>query len=214
VDPGYPNPAATPPAAAATRPAARGGPVHDWTPANLAPHAENLEVYSNCQSVEVFLNSKSLGVKPINQDATPRRWSVTFEPGEVRAVCRDAGASGVADTLRTAGPATAIVLEADKPAVGSSFDDLAFVRARVVEARGVTVPGADALIHFKATGPGVIVATDNGSNTDHTPFPSHDRKANAGTVVALVRGSGAGAITIEASADGLTSGTATLRATR
>jgi beta-galactosidase len=217
VDPGYPNltaaPAPTPAPAAPTPRAGRGGPFHDWTPANLAPHPENLEVYSNCQSVEAFLNGKSLGAKPINQDATPRRWSVQFAPGEVRAVCRDAGATNVADTLRTAGPAAAVVLEADKPAVGSSFDDLAFVRARVVDAKGVTVPGADPLVHFKVTGPGVIVATDNGSNTDHTPFPSHDRKANAGTVVALVRGAGAGSIRVEAAADGLKTGTATLRAT-
>jgi beta-galactosidase len=129
-------------------------------------------------------------------------------------VCRDAGAGDVADTLRTAGPAAAVVLEADKPAVGSSFDDIAFVRARVVDAKGVTVPRADPLVHFKVTGPGVIVATDNGSNTDHTPFQSHDRKANAGTVVALVRGAGAGSIRVEAAADGLTTGTATLRATK
>lgn len=213
VDPGYPNPGAAP-AAAGPRAAGRGGPFHDWTPANLAPHAEAIEVYSNCQSVEAFLNGASLGAKPINADASPRRWSVQFAPGEVRAVCRDAGVTNVADTLRTAGAPTAIELTPDRPTVGSTFDDLVYVRARVVDANGVTAPGADPLLHFKVTGPGVIVATDNASNVEHTPFSSHDRKADAGTAVALVRGSGAGAITVEASADGLKAGTATLRATR
>ena len=36
----------------------------DWTPKNLGPHEENVEVYSNCQEVELFLNGKSLGSKP------------------------------------------------------------------------------------------------------------------------------------------------------
>ena len=36
----------------------------DWTPKDLSPHNENVEVYSNCKEVELFLNGKSLGSKP------------------------------------------------------------------------------------------------------------------------------------------------------
>ena len=109
----------------------------DWTPENAAPHGETIEVFSNCQSVEAFLNGKSLGTKPINQDATPRRWTVTYKPGEVRAVCRDKGVTASA-SLKTAGAPVGIALSADKTAVGSAFDDIAFVRARVVDAKGIT----------------------------------------------------------------------------
>ena len=63
----------------------------DWTPTNMQPHAENVEVYSNCKEVELFLNGKSLGSKTINADASPRTWSVPFAPGILKAVARNNG---------------------------------------------------------------------------------------------------------------------------
>ena len=58
----------------------------DWTPKNLQPHNENVEVYSNCKEVELFLNGKSLGEKNIHADASPRNWQVPFAPAELQAV--------------------------------------------------------------------------------------------------------------------------------
>lgn len=215
--------AAGPPTDDPTQPPPTGAPVpqpvggtglfEDWTPANLAPHLETIEVYSNCQSVEAFLNGKSLGSQPIRQDARPRRWSVTFRPGEVRAVCRDAGVTA-SDSLRTAGPPVGIALSSDKPEVGSSFDDIAFIRARIVDAKGVTVPSATQALRFKVSGPGVFVAADNGALDDHTPFSSPERKPRRGAASALVRGAGSGAFTVQVTADGVKPATLQLRATR
>jgi beta-galactosidase len=42
-------------------------------------------------------------------------------------------------------------------------------------------------IHFEVSGPGEIVATDNGDPTDMTPFPSNDRKAFNGLALVIVR---------------------------
>jgi beta-galactosidase len=185
----------------------------DWTPENAAPHGETIEVYSNCQSVEAFLNGKSLGTKPINQDATPRRWTVTYKPGEVRAVCRDKGVTASA-SLKTAGAPVGIALSADKTAVGSAFDDIAFVRARVVDAKGITVPGATQNLQVKVTGPGAFVAADAGSIDDHTPFQNPERKPVWGGASFLVRGAGAGPFSVEVSGEGLKPATLQLNATR
>ena len=57
----------------------------DWTPSDLDAHRENVEVYSNCEEVELMLNGKSLGVKPLPSDARPRNWDVEFEPGVLTA---------------------------------------------------------------------------------------------------------------------------------
>jgi beta-galactosidase len=68
---------------------------------------------------------------------------------------------------------------------------------------GLVVPQANNLIHFQASGPGEIVATDNGDATDLTSFPSPDRKAFHGLALAIVRGTQTGGITIQASSPGL-----------
>lgn len=183
--------------------------LDDWTPADLSPHPETIEVYSNCPSVEVALNGRALGAKPLPADGAPRQWSVTFAPGEVVARC---GRDGPVDRLRTAGAADRIELIADVPAVGSGFDDLAFVRARVTDAGGVVVPSAQVPITFTVSGQGRFVAADNGAPTDHATFASPTRQAYRGHAVAYVRGSGQGGnLTLQASAPGLKSAALTLR---
>src|SRR6185295_18981245 len=63
----------------------------DWTPASLDAHDENVEVYSNCEEVELLLNGNSLGAKPLNADASPRTWKVPFKPGALKAIARNKG---------------------------------------------------------------------------------------------------------------------------
>lgn len=211
---GGPNQPVLPTMIAVATPKPKVALFDDWTPQDRTPHDETIEVYSNCQQVEAFLNGRSLGTLPINQDASPRRWSVRYAPGEVRATCRDPGSESVSDRLRTAGKPVRIELKPDAPTVGSTFDDMVYVRARVVDANGVTVPSAAQKLHFAVRGAGRLIATANGSSVDHTPFPSPDRAALNGLAVALVRGAGKGHFTVTATADGLKAGTADLDATR
>ncbi|WP_420144339.1 glycoside hydrolase family 2 TIM barrel-domain containing protein [Sphingobium sp.] len=210
---GGPNQPVLPTMIAVATPKPKVALFDDWTPQDQGPHDETIEVYSNCQRVEAFLNGRSLGILPINADASPRRWAVRYAPGEVRAACRDAGTAAVSDTLRTAGAPTRILLQADQPSVGSDFDAATYIRARVVDAKGVTVPSATNRLHFAVSGTGVLIATDNGSSVDHMPFPSPDRDALSGYAVALVRGAGQGGLTVTATADGLKPGSVRLKAT-
>ena len=210
---GGPNQPVLPTMIAVATPKPKVALFDDWSPENRGPHDETIEVYSNCRQVEAFLNGRSLGMLPINQDASPRRWTVRYAPGEVRALCRDAGVIA-SDSLRTAGKAVRIDLKADLPTVGSDFDALTYVRARVVDANGVTVPAATQRLHFAVKGAGSLIATDNGSSIDHTPFPLHDRAVLGGEAVALVRGAGDGRFMVTATADGLKPGAVELRATK
>ncbi len=211
---GGPNQPALPAMIAVATPQPPVAIFDDWTPTNPKPHPETIEVYSNCRLVEAFLNGRSLGSLPINANASPRRWAVTYAPGEVRAVCRDPDAGGISDRLRTAGSAAAIRLSSDAGTVGSDFDSMAYVRAQVVDAKGVIVPNAGHLLHFSVQGAGELIATDNGSVIDHRPFASPDRQPRDGNAVALVRGAGEGRFIVRVSADGLKPGSIALQARR
>ncbi len=172
----------------------------DWTPANPAPHEETVEVYSNCRSVELFLNDRSLGALALNSDASPRVWKVPFEPGTLRAVTD----TGQAFSLRTAGKPAAIKLWSDRQAVGSSFDDALIVRATVVDANGVVVPSATPEITFDVGEPGQLIAVDNGNPSIKDAFTGKTVHASHGKCVAIVRGvPNREAFTVRATAEGL-----------
>jgi beta-galactosidase len=180
------------------------GALTDWSPENRAPHQEAVEVYSNAASVELFLNGRSLGAKPRNPDDSARRWDVGFEPGTIRAVARDATGKTVAtDELRTAGAPAAIRLIAEAPTMGSDFDSIGFVRVEVVDAKGVVVPAAANRVRIAVEGPGKLVAYDNGSPTEHTPFHEPERPVYAGHALAMLRGTGPGTVRVLATASGL-----------
>jgi len=189
------------------------GVLMDWSPEKRAPHPEAVEVYSNAASVELFLNGRSLGSKPRPADDSARRWDIGFEPGAIRAVARDAAGRTVAtDELRTAGKPAAIRLVAEAPTMGSAFDDLGFVRVEVVDAKGVLVPGAANRVRITVEGPGRLVAYDNGSPTEHTPFAEAERPVFGGHALAMLRGIGLGTVRIRATSTGLKSGSVNITA--
>jgi beta-galactosidase len=196
----------------------------DWTPRNLEAHEENVEVYSNCDEVELFLNGVSLGKQSRPADDSPRIWKVQYATGTLLAVGKNyesidgyRRSDGSAPTgtmkgllkaatyeLRTAGPPAKIILTPDRNSVGPTWDDVVYVTATVVDANGVLVPISADLIAFKVSGPGVIAAVDSGNNTSHEPFQASERKAYQGRCFAIIKASSAkGRITLSASAPGL-----------
>jgi beta-galactosidase len=187
----------------------------DWTPTNLQPHAENVEVYSNCKEVELFLNGKSLGAKTINADAAPRNWQVPFAPGELKAVARNNGKIAATDELRTAGKPAKIILTTETKKLSPGFDDVAIIRATIVDSNGIQIPRTSDLISFQSSGPGVIAAVDSADNSSHEPFQATERRAFQGECVAFVKASASsGKIILTATASGLTAGSIAIKATR
>ena len=177
----------------------------DWTPQNPLPHYENVEVYSNCKEVELFLNGQSLGTKSLNPDASSRNWQVPFAPGTLRANGRNDDTIVATDELKTAGNPAKVVLVAATNKLSPDWDDVAIVRAEITDAAGVEIPRAKNVISFKVSGPGTIAAVDNGDNAGHERFQASTIHAFQCNCVAYVRATAsAGQIVLRASANGLT----------
>jgi beta-galactosidase len=103
-DPGYEAPNAPAPTRF-TQPL-----VLDWSPTNQSPPDESIEIYTNAEEVELFLNDKSLGTQKLHPDASPITYSVPYAAGILKAVARTAGQVVAEDTLRTAGKPTRLLL--------------------------------------------------------------------------------------------------------
>ncbi len=75
----------------------------DWTPRDLGPHTETVEVYTNAEEVELFLNGKSVGTDKLHPDASAITFKVPFEPGTLKAVAKSHGRVVATEELKTAG---------------------------------------------------------------------------------------------------------------
>jgi beta-galactosidase len=185
----------------------------DWTPRNLEPHDEIVEVYSNCEQIELLLNNKSLGSKSLPADASPRIWKVQFVRGTIKSIAKNKGHIVATHQLRTADKPAKILLKLDRPNFTSDPEDLVYVEATVVDKDLVLVPDATNSISFRISGPASILAVDNGDNSSHEPFHATTRRAYQGRCFAIIKSDSAGYITVEASAQGLASASTKLQAT-
>ena len=177
-----------------------------WTWPERVGQVTPVHVFTSGDEGELFLNGKSLGRKTKGQYEYRLRWDdVVYEPGELKVITYKDGKEWAADIMRTAGDAAQMNLEADRSAISADGCDLSFITLTVQDSKGITAPRADNLIHFSVSGPGEIIATDNGDPTDMTAFPSHERNAFNGLALVIIKAKRGrtGKIVITAESEGL-----------
>ena len=120
--------------------AGAGNWISDWSPTDIDTYDEaKVQVYSNCDEVELFLNDQSVGIKPRPDDnASSRVWSFTFHKGTLKVVGRNKGQVVATQELKSAGTPAKILLSADKKSIENSWDDVSYITATVVDENGVT----------------------------------------------------------------------------
>jgi beta-galactosidase len=175
-----------------------------WTWPERVGQGVPVFLYTSGDEAELFLNGKSLGRKKKAQYEYRLRWDdVIYAPGELKAVAYKNGKEWATEVVKTAGPATALSLNADRDQIAADRKDLSFVTVSIRDEKGTEVPRSKNLIAFNVTGPGEIVATDNGDATSHASFQSPNIKAYNGLALAIIRATGPGKISVTAKAEGM-----------
>lgn len=200
----------------------------DFPMAHILPHwnwpersgqVTPVHVYTSGDEAELFLNGRSLGRKKLAQYEYRLRWDdVKYVSGELKVIAYKNGKRWAGDVMKTSGPATALTLRADRASVKADGHDLAFVTVTVADRAGLLVPRSKNRMRFSLSGPGEIIAVDNGDATNLESFQAHERNAFNGLCLVIVRAKAgqAGQIKLKAQAEGLTGGeiTITTRAVR
>lgn len=176
---------------------------------------QRIAVYSNCPTVELFVNGVSIGKQTQAQIAEKYqfRWWPTFHPGTVTAKGYDANGAVVAtDEVKTSdGIPARLALTAYKTTVDVTTDDLVFVTCEVQDKDGVPVPTASSAVTFTCTG-GTVLGTDNGNAACVEPMRTNTKSAFSGKVLCVCRHDGhAGALIVTATANGLSAGAITIK---
>ena len=180
--------------------------------------------YTNCDTVELFLNGKSFGSKSyvfpqqghskswngyVHPYIAPSTsdlhlsWDVPYEPGILKIVGKKDGEI-ITEEVRTTSKPSSIRLSADRIEINADARDIANVKAEIVDENGLVVPDASNLIEFKVEGEGVLVGTDNGNPRDRTNMKSKQRNTFNGMALAVIQSTGkTGSIKITAASSGL-----------
>jgi len=162
--------------------------------------------FTNAESVELFLNGKSLGSKDFRDTKSLHlEWKVQYEPGVLKAVGKKGGQT-IVDEVRTAGEPARLIVRPDRKQLAADGEDLSFVEVRIVDKDGNLCPNADNQITFGLEGPGTIAGVDNGDPTNHEPFKAAKHKAFHGLCLAVIKAARTpGEIRLSAMAQGLQS---------
>lgn len=179
-----------------------------WTWDDFEGKELEVNVYSNCEEVGLFLNGKDLGRKATNRSTKFMAvWQVPYEKGVLSAVGYTQGREVSRSVLRSAGKPAALRLVPDKSRLVPDGQDLCFVTVELVDADGNRVPNADRLLHFALEGEGEIIAVANANPVSLESFKAMQRKSYEGRCLVVIRsGRSAGATILKVSADGLPEG--------
>ncbi len=197
-----------------------------WNWAGKEGRVITMTCYTNCDTVELFLNGNSLGVKGY---AFPRpgmvgtygkypprakslqttadlhlSWDVPFTAGTLTAQGVKDGKVIRTVELHTTGSPAKLGLTVDRPRISSRPGDVAHVTVQVLDAEGRVVPTADDEIMFALQGPGRILGVDNGRPDSHESYQGPSRRAFNGLALVIIQSAGSGGgLTLSASSPGL-----------
>ena len=145
-------------------------PVWNWKP----DQPVSVNVFTNCDEAELFLNNKSLGIKKMadfkNRTIT---WEVPFQNGTLKAVARTSGKDLASYELKTTGVPAQIIAVSDVESLKGDKQDLGHIFLTLCDEAGNTVYSAENKITCDITGPVRILGME-----DSNPRNIEDYKDN------------------------------------
>ncbi len=205
-----------------------------WTWPGHEGRAFTIDVYAACDTVELLLNGRSLGVRPVQHAGRPTMgaekplsvsrpitpalnltatFEAPYEPGELKAVGYVNGKAIAETTLTTTGAPALIRLTPDRPLVPAAADSLCYVTVEVTDQDGRLDPNADHAIYFTVKGEGEIAAVGSGNPVSTERYRGNQRRAFQGRCLVVVKSNGRpGQIRLRAPAVGLEPAETVIRA--
>lgn len=175
-----------------------------WTWRGFEGKPAVVNVYSDAEEVELFLNGQSLGRKPAGEkNGFEARFETTYQPGELKAVCYRDGKAAESETLRTAGENVQLHLEVDREAMSAEGADLSYIMISLRDENGVVNPQALAEVTVTVEGAGVLQGMGNADVETGNSYDCNTWQTFEGHVLAVVRATEAGMIRVKAESEGM-----------
>ncbi|WP_109830514.1 sugar-binding domain-containing protein [Reichenbachiella versicolor] len=172
-----------------------------------------VQVYTNCEEAELFLNGKSLGKKSrteVIETDNILKWLVPFSKGEL--IVKGYNNGKVVDEYKLASnsaPAK-IELTTDRNSIKNNGYDMSYVYAQFYDENGNLINDLSTKIEFEVSGAGKLIAVDNGWEMNIEPHYQNSVATHKGRAAAIIKASDLGEIKIKAIGHNVTSNVITV----
>jgi hypothetical protein len=163
-----------------------------------------VEVYSDADEVELLVGDRSIGRRPAGRE---HGFMATFEvevtTEDLLAVARTGGTEVGRAVLRAATGSAGLHVEAERAQIVADDHDLAYLPIELRDAAGTLVHDDDRMITVTVSGPGRLLAVGSARPDQQERFDTGSHTTFDGRVLAIVRPTGAGVISVRVTGAGL-----------
>jgi len=147
-----------------------------------------VNVFTNCEEVELFLNDKSLGTKRlIDSKNRTLIWEVPFEAGNLRAVGRIAGKMLASSGLNTTGEPVIILAKSDISDLTADRQDLSNIFVTLCDNEGNPVYSADNEVTCEVSGPVRLLGMEDSNPVNIENYKDNKQNAFHGKLLIYVQ---------------------------
>lgn len=162
--------------------------IASWTWPGYEGKTAVVDVYSEAEEVELFLNGKSQGRKPAGEkyDFTAS-YELIYEAGILEAVSYQNQKETGRWQLKSAGAVAGIHAEADKTVLNADGEDLCFITVNLVDGEGNINLFEKRKIHLSVQGAGVLTAFGSAEPANEMSYDDNIWETYDGYVMAVIR---------------------------
>lgn len=188
------------------------GPVSLWAHKRVDPvwnwqdgKEISVNAFTNCEEVELFLNSRSLGIKKMSESTNRTlTWEVPFEKGTVSAVAKNKGVVVADAELKTTGAVSAIIASSDKKSIKADRQAIAHIYLNLCDEAGNTVYTADNEVTCEVTGPARLLGMEDSNPSNIENYKDNKQHAYHGKLLVYLQATDKpGQVTVKLSSPGL-----------
>lgn len=146
-----------------------------------------VEVISNCEEVELFINDKSLGTKLLS-DFPDRiyKWALPFEKGNLVAKGKK-GSEFISSNIQTAKEPVTFTVNTDKNDLRGDNRDVSHIIVQLVDADGNPVKHTERTISFELDEKLNALGVDNGKPSNTQTYQSNTIQTHEGKAMLIVQ---------------------------
>jgi hypothetical protein len=193
---------------AVASPWAWGDAIESWSWSGCEGDPVTVDVYSDAEEIELLLNGVPVGRAPVESFRVS--FEATYQPGELTAVSYEADAETGRFSITSAGADVVLQADVERCDLRADGTDLGYVDLTFTDGAGVVQSGLDRLVTVTVEGPASLQALGSGSPATTEAYTSCAHTTYGGRLLAVVRPTGTGSISVTAVAEGCPPATATL----